>query len=235
MGICLCSNQCTHSGNRNAVEDQDFKNAFSGYDTAYIGQPLADPLMQQNKETFVLYGCAYCHGIDLVPVGEATDLRTSAIVSADVNANAIGPILRKGIPQTPKSSPMPQFSDLSDREIKGIASYIHYARARSRFADLSHGSDIPGDSEEGKLYFEAICASCHTGSKDLAGIGSRHEASRLREEILHPSSYRNPRSYKIGNADNEEFIEGRRMHQILLENHSEPNVSNLVAYLQMLK
>ena len=74
--------------------------------------------MQHNKETFVIYGCAYCHGLYLTPVGEAADLRKSNIVGADVNGNLIGKILHNGIPLTAKSSPMPQYSDLNDEDIR---------------------------------------------------------------------------------------------------------------------
>ena len=96
--------------------------------TAYIGTLLADTVMQHNKETFVIYGCAYCHGLYLTPVGEAADLRKSNIVGADVNGNLIGKILHNGIPLTAKSSPMPQYSDLNDEDIRAISAYIHYAR-----------------------------------------------------------------------------------------------------------
>src|SRR5258705_9636675 len=102
--------------------------ARPGYDIAYIGPPLADPILQHSKETYVLYGCSYCHGLNLESRGEATDLMHSRIVGRDENANTIGPLLRAGIPQTAKLSPMPQFSDLSDQEIAAIARWIHYAR-----------------------------------------------------------------------------------------------------------
>ena len=110
------------------VNAPDTTKIIDDYDTAYVGIPLSDTTMQHNKEAFVIYGCAYCHGLYLTPVGEATDLRKSTIVGADVNGNLIGKILRNGIPLTPKSSPMPQFSDLKDEEIQAISAYIHYAR-----------------------------------------------------------------------------------------------------------
>lgn len=106
----------------------DTTKIIDDYDTAYVGIPLSDSIMQHNKETFVIYGCAYCHGLYLSPVGEAADLRKSTIVGADVNGNLIGKILRNGIPLTAKSSPMPQYSDLKDEEIQAISAYIHYAR-----------------------------------------------------------------------------------------------------------
>lgn len=98
------------------------------YDLAYLGPPLADPVMQQAKETYVVMGCAYCHGIDLTPRGEAADLRRSPIVAADVNGNRIIPLLKAGVPKTLKLSPMPQYSDLSDRQLSDLVRWIHYAR-----------------------------------------------------------------------------------------------------------
>jgi cytochrome c553 len=99
-----------------------------GYDLAYLGPPLADPVMQQAKETYVVMGCAYCHGIDLTPRGEAADLRRSPIVTGDVNGNRIIPLLKAGVPKTLKLSPMPQYSDLSDRQLRDLVRWIHYAR-----------------------------------------------------------------------------------------------------------
>ncbi len=206
-----------------------------GYDTTFIGPLLSDPLMQHNKETYVLYGCAYCHGVDLAPVGEATDLRTSPIVATDVNANVIGPVLRIGIPQTPKSSPMPQFSDLSEREIQAIASYIHYARARARYKDLMKEPASASDAAAGRSYFEQNCASCHAGRRDLAGIGNKYDAFALRKQVLEPALFRIPASFKLDRRNDAEVNAGRAKHQALLENHTEPNVTNIVAYLQTLK
>jgi hypothetical protein len=65
----------------------------------FLAPVLADPVLQHSKEVYVLYGCAYCHGVDLkVRNGEAADLPHSALVGADVNANIIGPLLRKRHP-----------------------------------------------------------------------------------------------------------------------------------------
>ncbi|MDZ4698354.1 MAG: cytochrome c [Rhodothermales bacterium] len=200
------------------------------YDYAYIGDPLPDPLMQQNKETYVLYGCAYCHGLYLQPVGEATDLRTSALVGADVEANLIGPILRVGIPQTPKSSPMPQFSDLSDREIRAITTYIHYARADVRYTSLTAGPASVGDAAAGKTYVEQQCASCHRDTGALAAPGS--DAAALRKQILAPAAFLGPMSFNLENRT--ALTDGRARHQALLENFAEADVANIVAYLETL-
>ena len=205
------------------------------YDYAYIGDPLPDPLMQQNKETYVLYGCAYCHGIDLAPVGEAADLRTSPLVAADVDANVLGPILRNGIPQTPKSSPMPQFSDLSEREIKAISSFIHYARAEERYKTLIAMPTDNGNAAEGKKAFERNCASCHATDGDLSKIGEKHEGIMLRKQMLKPAGLQAVQSYKLEALNNEKIMTGRYEHQVLLENFEEPDVANIIAFLRSQK
>src|SRR3954453_23354037 len=78
--------------------------AKDSYDIQYIGPRLADPVLQHSKETYVLFGCSYCHGLNLVARGEATDLMHSRLVGRDDNGNLIGPLLRAGIPQTAKLS-----------------------------------------------------------------------------------------------------------------------------------
>jgi len=205
------------------------------YDSAFIGAPLADPIMQHNKEIFVLYGCAYCHGMYLKPVGEATDLRTSAVVGTDVNGNLIGQILRVGIPQTPKSSPMPQFADLSDQEIRSIASYIHYARAQENFKLLTKETSTVGNSAAGKTFFVKNCSSCHSTSKDMMGIGSKYNGSELRAQILDPTIFRSPKSFKLNNLNDSALKTAREKHQTLLENYTKEDITNLVAYLETLK
>src|SRR5436305_15216716 len=96
------------------------------YDFNYIGQLLADPILQKAKETYVLFGCSYCHGLNLVARGEATDLMHSKLVGSDTDGKVIGALVRAGIPQTPALSPMPQFSDLSEQQIGDLARWIHH-------------------------------------------------------------------------------------------------------------
>src|SRR5215510_13315235 len=138
------------------------------YDVAYIGAPLPDPSMQHAKETYVLFGCSYCHGITLTPRGEAADLRQSVLVGADTDGTAIAALLRAGVPRTTKLSPMPQFSDLSDRQLHDIARYIHYARQERRYQELVEAKMDAGSAAAGGVYFSRNCASCH--ATDLAGI-----------------------------------------------------------------
>jgi len=203
--------------------------ARPGYDVDFIGVPLADPVMQHAKETFVLYGCAYCHGVTLIARGEAADLMHSALVGADVDGSAIVPLLKAGIPQTAKLSPMPQFSDLSDRELHDIARYIHYARQEGRYKELADAALPRGDAAAGTAAFDGRCASCH--GRDLDGVGRRYDASGLLAALLKPKALGAAPSFTVEARSDARLAAGRAAHGRLLENATPGEAANLVAYL----
>jgi mono/diheme cytochrome c family protein len=204
--------------------------ARADYDTEYIGPPLADPVIQQAKETYVSFGCAYCHGITLTPRGEAADLMHSALVGADTNGDTIAALLRAGIPKTTKLSPMPQFSDLSDRQLHDIARYIHYARQQGRYKEIVDARVTSADTAPGKTEFDRNCASCHAA--DLNGIARKYDSAMLREQLLRPKNLNGPQSFAIDAITNARAAAGRQHHNQLLENSTPAQVANLIAYLQ---
>ena len=201
------------------------------YDTAFLGPVLPDPVLQHAKETFVLFGCAYCHGLNLVSRGEATDLMHSALVGRDENGNRIGPLLRAGIPQTAKLSPMPQFSDLSDQQIAALVTWIHYARRQGRYQELIAAPIGTGDAAAGKAYFERSCSTCHAADRDLSGIGRKYDAPALREAILDPKALKVERSFTSARLNDTKLAAAQQRHHALVENYSAEEVANLVAYL----
>jgi mono/diheme cytochrome c family protein len=206
------------------------------YDFNYIGQPLADPVLQHSKETYVLFGCSYCHGLNLVSRGEATDLMHSRLVGRDENGSLIGPLLRAGIPQTAKLSPMPQFSDLSNQQIADLVRWIHYARAQGRYRELTDAKDFhPGDTGKGKAYFDEKCRACHSASGDLAGIAKKYDVATLKQRLLRPKLIEEVPTWKLERLHEAKTASGRQSHQSLLENYSGDDVTNLIAFLQNLK
>jgi len=206
--------------------------ASDSYDIQYIGPRLADPVLQHSKETYVLFGCSYCHGLNLVARGEATDLMHSRLVGRDDNGNLIGPLLRAGIPQTAKLSPMPQFSDLSDQQIDSLVRWIHYARQQGRYKELIETRDLgKGIAEKGKAYFDQSCGACHTAS-DMAEVTAKYNSTALRARILHPMGIDAPVSWKVGPPKDSKIAVARRQHLHLLENYSVEDLANVMAYLQ---
>ena len=205
------------------------------YDIDFIGPPMADPEMQHAKETYVLFGCAYCHGLYLVTRGEATDLLHSRLVGRDVNASVIGPLLRTGIPQTAKLSPMPQFSDLSDQQIVDIARWIHYARQQGRLKELMNTAPSGLNAAAGRAFFDQTCSACHSTERDLAHIGARHDPAALRLAVIQPTSLELRPSYSVTQLHDLKREAGRDRHHSLLENYNATDIENLVSYLQTVK
>jgi mono/diheme cytochrome c family protein len=201
------------------------------YDEAFLGPILPDPVLQHAKETFVLFGCAYCHGLNLVSRGEATDLMHSALVGRDENGNRIGPLLRAGIPQTAKLSPMPQFSDLSDQQIAALVTWIHYARQQGRYQELTAAPVRSGDATAGKAYFDRSCSTCHAVDRDLAGVGRKYDASALRAALLDPKGLKVERSFTTARLKDTTLATAQQRHHALLENYSAEEVENVTAYL----
>jgi len=208
--------------------------AKDSYDIDYIGPRLADPVLQHSKETFVLFGCSYCHGLNLVARGEATDLMHSQLVGRDVDGNLIGPLLRAGIPQTAKLSPMPQFSDLSDRQIEDLVRWIHYARQQGRYNELTETTPRKGTADAGKTYFDQNCSSCH-GASEMSNAVRKYDVATLRAQTLHPKGIDAPVSWKVDRLKDTRTAAASRRHLHLLENYSLEDVANLVAYLQSMK
>jgi len=209
--------------------------ARPGYDINYIGPPMADPVMQHSKETYVLFGCSYCHGLYLVARGEATDLMHSRLVGSDENGNVIGPLLRRGIPQTAKLSPMPQFSDLSDQQIADLVRWIHYGRQQGRYQEVMEAKDAgPGHAAAGKAYFEQKCSSCHA-TAGLSSIAKKYDAAALKAQILKPQALEAAPSWKVERLHDTKTTAARQRHGALLENYSAGDVANLMAYLESLK
>ena len=198
---------------------------------------LPDPLLQHSKEIYILNGCAYCHGVDLVVRnGEAADLLHSTLVGRDKNGDLIGPLLRAGIPQTPKLSPMPQFSDLSDGEIADVVRWIHYARQQGQYKEIMEVKEsAPWDASAGKTYFDQKCSSCHSTEGDFARISKKHDADSLKAQVLRPEFLNVSQSLKIGQPHDIRIAAAKQGHLTLLENYSAKDVSNVVAYLQSVK
>jgi cytochrome c oxidase cbb3-type subunit 3 len=120
--------------------------------------------------------CAVCHAADLRG-GTGPNLLRSQAVLVDRNVEQLTPIVKGSLPNM-KAIPM------SDDDIKAIAVYLHdvLRTARGQGAPPTIGVPVTnyvvGNAAAGKTYFDAKCASCHSITGDLQGIGGRMPDAR---------------------------------------------------------
>jgi mono/diheme cytochrome c family protein len=150
----------------------------------------------------------------------ASDLLRSPLIGADEDGELLGAVVKAGRPNL--QTAMPRY-DFTPGELTDLARYIHYLRQTGRYADLTAEPRQGGNSVAGESYFSRRCASCHSVGGDLKGLASKYDAAALRARVLRPPAFAS--------------IEGsvtaaRRTHLQLLEQHSENDFANLLAYLQ---
>jgi len=127
-----------------------------------------------------LYGvnCRLCHGSDLRGGDQGgPNLLRSAVVFDDQNGELIGPVVSNG--RNNEGMPtMPKFTLPAD-DVRAIAEYIHSVMGtlqgqggppRGTPAQLDI---LVGNAAAGQAYFAKNCATCHSITGDLQGIGSR--------------------------------------------------------------
>jgi cytochrome c oxidase cbb3-type subunit 3 len=124
--------------------------------------------------------CQLCHGVDLRGGDQGgPNLLRSAIVLDDKDGELIAPIIKNGQQKMPPIN-------LPDADLKAIATYLHsVAATMAGQGGPPRGNPIPpaeavlvGDANAGKTYFAARCASCHSVTGDLQGVGGRYPDPR---------------------------------------------------------
>ena len=118
---------------------------------------------------------------------------------------------------------MPQFSDLSDRQLHDIARYIHDARQEPRHKQLVDANLAAGDAAAGKAYFDQECASCYADG--LFGIARKYDAPTLRDRLLRPRALNDVPSFEAAVLHDAKIAAGERHHH-LLENYTPTHVEN---------
>jgi len=138
-------------------------------------RPPGDPAVIARGKQLYGINCASCHGSDLRggDMGGPNLLRAPTVLS-DEHGELFIPIVH-GSRQDKGMDPI----NLPDSDIVAVAEYVHSIVATSR----GQGSPPPGppvtlnilvgNAQAGQAYFAAKCASCHSATGDLAGIGSR--------------------------------------------------------------
>ena len=190
------------------------------------GSKAPTAALERGRAVYVLNHCHFCHGIDLTQATMgAANLSQSPLVGTDEDGNMIGPLVKAGLPNL--QTAMPSYVELTPAEIVDLARYIHFLRQQARFRELRVTDTPAGDRIAGEAFFNgaANCRSCHSITGDLAGIGRKYDAAKLRERLLKPG----PAMPGEGLTP----TPGQAAHRKLLENYTAANVQDLVAYLGM--
>ena len=133
-----------------------------------------DPAQVARGKTLFDINCRACHGADLRggDMGGPNLLRSPAALT-DINGEQIVPIIHG----SRKNMGMPAIG-LSDEDAKAVAAYVRSVIESIGTQGKPPSSKEPpsilvGNAEEGKSYFAAKCASCHSATGDLQGIASK--------------------------------------------------------------
>ncbi len=152
-----------------------------------VGVTYPPALVQKGRALFQ-QDCSFCHGRDAGGGETGPDLTRSKLVTADVDGDKIGAVVRSGRPD----KGMPRF-DFSDEEIASLTAFIHTQQNNAAAnKGARKGVDVSdlqtGNAEAGKRYFNGTggCAACHSATGDLAGIASRYQGLELEQQMLFP-------------------------------------------------
>lgn len=138
---------------------------------AYPVRPPADPAVVGRGRQIFSANCSFCHGSDARGGEGGPNLIRSELVLDDNNGELITPVVQNGRPD----KGMPKF-DLSNEDIASIAAFLHSMPVGGRAATTGTVNPLVGDANAGEAYFNGAgkCATCHSVSGDLAGIGAKY-------------------------------------------------------------
>ena len=154
--------------------------AAPGRAPAYPTRQEDPALVAQGKQIFEA-NCSFCHGSDARGGETGPNLVRAQVVLDDRNGEKIAPIVENGLPGPPV---MPKFP-LSPADISAVAAFIHSQPLGNRGAP-SNLDILVGNADAGKTYFNGAgkCATCHSVTCDLAGIGAKYDPKQLQNLIV---------------------------------------------------
>jgi mono/diheme cytochrome c family protein len=148
--------------------------------------PVPDPGAVARGRTVFTTFCAACHGADGRGGTEGnTDLTRSPIATAADGGTQLGAFLKVGRPER-RMPPVP----VSDTETADLSAFL-----RSIAAPPARGGGrnvinalVVGDAAAGERYFNGAgkCATCHSPTGNLKGIGSRLSVATIQGRVVYP-------------------------------------------------
>lgn len=156
------------------------RGAGGGVMGAYPQHPPADPAVVERGRALYGVNCAFCHGSDARGGEGGPNLLRAQIVLNDKNGELISPVVQNGRPD----AGMPKIN-LSTAQIADIAGFVHSFRVAGYDASRNRPPTVlVGDAKAGEAYFQSKCASCHSVTGDLKGIGARFDDPKLLQNFF---------------------------------------------------
>ncbi|MBI3491677.1 MAG: c-type cytochrome [Acidobacteria bacterium] len=170
---------------RAATAGQAPQGRGGGFRDAFPPRPPADPAVVERGRALYSVNCAFCHGADTRGGDSGPSLLRSGRVLDDQHGELIGPIVLNGR----VDRGMPKFT-FTMAQVEDIADFIHTFRAAGYDESrMTPPSILVGDATAGATFFNAKCASCHSPTGDLHGIGARFtDPKLLQQSWLMPGS-----------------------------------------------
>jgi len=160
--------------------------------------PYVDAALADRGRTVWAAECINCHGTQARGTDNGPNLTRSMVVLRDRYGTEVGPFLKRGH----KMQSGAASTTLSDEQILNLAHFL-----RQRVNDSFRGSPLfqaqnvlTGDAKAGAAFFsgEGKCATCHSVTGNLAGIGGRLEPIDLQQRFLFPGPGRGGRGRAAG-------------------------------------
>jgi mono/diheme cytochrome c family protein len=129
--------------------------------------PQADAATLDRGRAVYGVNCNFCHGSDARGGEGGPNLLRSELVLNDKNGELIAPVVLNGRGEMPKLN-------LTQAQISDVAAYLHDFKVGGYdISRMTPPSIVVGDPKAGEAYFQKVCASCHSLTGDLKGIGTK--------------------------------------------------------------
>jgi cytochrome c oxidase cbb3-type subunit III len=127
--------------------------------------------------------CGFCHGSE-AGGAQGPNLVVSKFFSPGDRPDSLAEFLKSGRPAVG----MPPFPTLAPADVAAIHAFVQSHAGQEQRAPMVPASILVGDAQAGRRYFdgEGHCASCHSASGDLKGIGARFDPLTLQGRMINP-------------------------------------------------
>jgi len=192
LALCAVSVGVSGQGAAGTAQAPAGVPAPQGRGAAQVDRPgpndrmVVDPAEVDKGRAVWATDCVTCHGANARGGEGGPNLVRSALVLHDRYGSGLGPFLKEGHPmQSGKPS-----TALTEAQVVGLSHFL-----RQRVLDTLRGSPLfdvknvlTGDPASGGAYFngEGKCATCHSTTGDLAGIGKRLTPVNIQQRFVFP-------------------------------------------------